>query len=153
MEIDDFLRPQRPHHGNLFLRALAAVVEILAQCLIFRCVPANANAQAQAPTAQHIHFRRLFRYQRRLPLAQNDDRGHELNALGHSRQVPVEYKGLMKHIVLRIRPLPSLIMRGIHSQDMVKDNHVFIAQALSGLHEIAHRLGISTYFGLWENHA
>ena len=29
MEIDYFLRPQRPHHGNLFLRALATVVEIL----------------------------------------------------------------------------------------------------------------------------
>jgi hypothetical protein len=36
---------------------------------------------------------------------------------------------------------------------MVKDNHVFIAYTLSSLHEIAYRLGISTYFGLWENYA
>src|SRR5438132_1334696 len=69
VEIDYFLRPQRPHHGNLFLRALATIVEILTQSLIFCRVPANANAQAQAPTAQYIDFRRLFRHQRRLPLA------------------------------------------------------------------------------------
>src|SRR5262245_17362073 len=153
MEIDHVLRPQGPHHGNLFLRALAAIVEILTQSLIFRRVPTNPNSQAQASTAQHIDFCRLLCYQRRLPLAQNNDRRYQLDALGHSRQVPVEYKGLMKHIVLRIRPLPPLVMRGVHSQDMIKDYHVFIAYALSGLHEIAYRLGISPYFGLWENDA
>src|SRR5262249_19178560 len=153
MEIDHFLRPQRPHHGNLFLRALATIVEILTQSLILHRVPANPNPQAQAPTAQHIDFRSLLRYQRRFPLPQNDDRGYQLDALGHSRQVPVEYKGLMKHIVLRIRPLPPLVMRGVHSQDMIKDNHVFVAYALSSLHEITHCLRISAYFGLWENHA
>src|SRR5215510_6423502 len=94
-----------------------------------------------------------FATSRRLPLAQNDDRGYQLDALGHSRQVPVEHKGLMKHIMLRIRPLPSLVMRGVHSQDMIKDNHVFVAYALSSLHEITHCLRISAYFGLWENHA
>src|SRR5262249_16540187 len=74
-------------------------------------------------------------------------------ALRHGRQIPIEHERLMKHIVLRIWPLPPLVMRGVHSQDMVKDNHVFVAYALSGLHKIAHRLGISAYFGLWENHA
>src|SRR4029434_5267787 len=44
-------------------------------------------------------------------------------------------------------------MRGVHSQGMIKDNHVFIAYTLSGLHEIAYSLGISPYFGLWENDA
>src|SRR5262245_52155775 len=114
MEVDHFLRPQGPHHGNLFLRALATIMEILTQSLIFRRVPANANAQAQASAAQHIDFRRLLCDQRRLPLAQNDDCCYQLDALGHSRQVPVEDKGLMKHIVLRIRPLPPRVMRGVH---------------------------------------
>src|SRR5262249_51155471 len=85
MEIDHFLRPQGPHHGNLFLRALATIVETLTQSLIFRRVPANPNSQAQASTAQHIDFRRLLGYQRRLPLAQNDNRCYQLDALGHSR--------------------------------------------------------------------
>src|SRR6266853_3212412 len=118
MEIDHVLRPQRPHHGNLFLRALTTIVEILTQSLIFRLDPANPNSQAHAPTAQYIDFRRLFRYQRRLPLAQNDDRGYQLDALRHRRQIPIEHKGLMKQIVLRIRPLPPLVMRGVYSQDM-----------------------------------
>src|SRR5215471_13247256 len=153
MEIDYFLRPQRPHHGNLFLRALATIVEILTQSLIFRRVPANPHAQAQAPTAQHVHFRRLLRHQRGLPLAQNDDGGHQLDTLRHGREVSVEDKRLVKHVVLRIRPLPPRVMCRVHAQDMIKDNHVFVAYALSSLHEIAHRLGISTYFSLWENHA
>src|SRR5215813_14807656 len=49
--------------------------------------------------------------------------------------------------------LPKYLMRGVYSQDMIKDNHVFVAYTLSSLHKIAYRLGISTYFGLWENHA
>src|SRR5438132_11557970 len=54
--------------------------------------------------------------------------------------------------MLRIRPLPPLIMRRVHAQNMIKDDHVLVAYALSSLHEIAYRLGISPYFGLWENH-
>src|SRR5215813_10826906 len=45
MEIDHVLRPQRPHHGNLFLRALAPIMEILTQSLILHRVPANPNPQ------------------------------------------------------------------------------------------------------------
>src|SRR5262249_38611340 len=153
MEIGCFLCPQRPHHGNLFLRALATIVEILTQSLIFRRVPANPHAQAQAPTAQHVHFRGLLRYQRRLPLAQNDDGGHQLDTLRHGREVAVEDKGLVKHIVLRIRSLPPRVMCRVHAQDMIEDNHVFVAYALSSLNEITYCFGISTYFSLWENHA
>jgi hypothetical protein len=44
-------------------------------------------------------------------------------------------------------------MRGVRPEDMVKDNHMFVAHAFSGLHKIAHRGGIGANFGLWENHA
>src|SRR5262245_30147253 len=97
VEIDNFLRPQRPHDGYLFLRALATVAEILAQSLIFYSVPANTHPQPQAPTAQHVNLCGLLGHQRRLPLAQNDNRGDQFEALRARGQIAVEYKWLMKH--------------------------------------------------------
>jgi hypothetical protein len=59
----------------------------------------------------------------------------------------------MKHIVVVVRPLPPLVMSSVRPEDMVKDNHMFVAHAFSGLHKIAHCRGIGANFGLWENHA
>src|SRR6516162_587723 len=53
-EIDVRLGPERSHHGNLFFRPLAAIVEILIETDELDGVPADADAEPEAPAGENI---------------------------------------------------------------------------------------------------
>jgi hypothetical protein len=63
--------PERLHEPHLFLRPPAASTEIHAQALEFDLIPADADAEAEAASAQFIEGGRLFCNQRRLTLREN----------------------------------------------------------------------------------
>ena len=67
-------RPERAQQGDLLLDAPAARMEVLAERLELDVVPADADAEPQAPAAEVVDLGRLLGDERRLALRQADDR-------------------------------------------------------------------------------
>ena len=151
VEIDDLFRPQAAKQFHLLLGAAAAGGEVLAQGFVLHGVPADADAQAQPPSAEDVHFGGLLGDQCGLALAQNNDGRDQLHAGRQRRHVPERYEDLVEHAVLGVAARPRLMVGGVRAQDVVVSDDVGVAQFLRCLHVIAHGDGVGTDFGLGEN--
>ena len=80
------LRPQRPHHLDLLLRAAAAVVKILVQPFVFDLVPADTDTQSEFSPAEQIEPGGLLGHQDALPLRHDHDAGGEAQDAWCSRR-------------------------------------------------------------------
>src|SRR5439155_6108019 len=66
LEVHDLLRPQRAEKGDLLLDPLAAIGEAHSQRFVLHLVPADADAEDEAPAGEHVHLRRLLCHKRGL---------------------------------------------------------------------------------------
>ena len=151
VKIDDLFRPEPAQQFHLLLGATAAGGEVLAERFVLDGVPADANAQAQPPSAQHVHFGSLLGYQRGLALAKDDDGRDQLHAGGQGRHVAECHEDFVEHAVLGVAARPRLVVRSVRPQHVVVGDDVGVAQFLGRLHVIAHGDGVGTDFRLGEN--
>src|SRR3989442_13844550 len=90
------LGPELPHDGDLLADAAASRVKVLPQGLVLDMVPADAHAEAQAPAGENVHRSRLLGHEGRLPLGQDDDAGHELEAPRAGAEVTEQNEDLVE---------------------------------------------------------
>ena len=87
LEVDRVLAPAGAEHRDRLVHAPAAVPEVVAQGLVLRLLPANAEAQAQAAAGQGVQGRRLLGGQHRVALRQYEDLGAKPDPGGACRHV------------------------------------------------------------------
>ena len=90
------LGPELAHDRNLLGDAPAPGAEVLVQRLILDVVPADADAQAQAPAGEDVHRGGLLGDERGLALGEDDDAGHQFQPLSAGAKVPEEHEGLVE---------------------------------------------------------
>ena len=98
LEIDVRLRPQRPHHFDLFLRAAAAVVKILVEPGELDLVPTDPDAEPEAPARQHVETRGLLGDEHGLALRQDQHLRREIADIGAARKKPEQHKWVVIEI-------------------------------------------------------
>src|SRR4030095_8291900 len=79
LEGDVGIGPQGLHHLDLFLGPLAPVVEILVEADELDLVPADADAEPEAPAAEHVETGGLFGNQHSLTLREDQHLGREID--------------------------------------------------------------------------
>src|SRR4029079_7888801 len=80
-ERDVWIGPQRLHHLDLFLGTLTPVAEILVEADELHLVPAHADTEPEAATAEHVETGGLFGNQHRLTLREDQYLGGEFDLL------------------------------------------------------------------------
>ena len=106
VEVDDRLRPEPPQHLDLLLRAAAAVREVLAERLELDEVPAEPDAEPEAPAGEDVDLGRLLGDERGLPLRQDEHAGDELEPRRDRGEVAEEDEDLVELVLGRVRPGP-----------------------------------------------
>jgi len=146
-ERHELFRPQRTHERDLFLDALAPVLEILSERLEFDRIPPDSDSQAEPASRKHVHRRGLFRHQRGLPLRKNHDARDQLDAPGDGGQEPEQDEGLVKHVPVRVWALPTAGPLGVRSQHVIEREDVRVAHGLHSLRVVAnHRRVLSDLY-------
>ena len=91
-------RPQRLHDPHLFLRAPAAIVEILVEAGELDRVPADPDAEPEPAAAQNIERGRLFGDENGLALRQDQDAGRKAELARASGKKAEQHERVMKQI-------------------------------------------------------
>ena len=151
VKVDQFARPEFAQNSDLFFAAGAPRTEVDAKRCVFDLVPADADAHAEASAGEQIDLGRLFRHQRRLPLRQDQDAGHEADGLGEGGHPREERKGLVEHIfvVVGSARLPAGPIR-IGAQHVVVSQNMMVAHSLGRLRKVTQHSRIGADLGLWE---
>ena len=106
MEGDEFAGPELAHHLDLFRLARAAGVPRHVKCGVFHVVPADADAEPDAPAGQDIHLRGLLGDQPGLPLRQDQHAAGQADGFGDGCEVGHCREGFMERIGFVINRLP-----------------------------------------------
>ena len=150
LDIHQVAGPELAQNRDLFFAAGAARLEIDAERAVFDLVPTDADAHAEASAGEQIDLGRLFRHQRRLPLGQDQDAGHESDRLGESRHPREEREGLVEHVLVIVgsAAFPAGPL-WIGAQHVVISQNMMVAHAFSRLREVAQhkRIGADLRLG------
>src|SRR5205823_2064123 len=98
LERDMRLLPQRPHEFDLLLRAAAAIVKILVEAGEFDLVPADPDAEPEAPARQDIEACRLLRDERGLALRQDQYLRRKILDFRDRGEKPEQHEGIMVEV-------------------------------------------------------
>ena len=133
------LGPQRLHHPHLIGRAFAAIVERFVEAGELDLVPANPDAEPEAPVAaaQHVEARRLLRNQRRLPLREDQDARGEADFVGAAGEKPEQHERVVIGGRGGADPPSAVIDVRVGAEHMVWGQQVRKAQPLGSLGIIA----------------
>ena len=132
------LGPQRLHDLDLLLLRACRGLEALVEADVLDGVPADPDAEAEAPAGQHVEGGRLLGDQRRLPLRQDHHLRGELDALGAGAEEPEQHERVVKEVLGSVARTPVGPARDIDAEHMVGRAQMVVAQALRGLREIPH---------------
>ena len=144
------LRPEGPHHRDLFLDAGAAGAEILAQGLELHAVPPNADTEPKPPAAEDVHLGGLFRRQHRVALWQDQDTRHQLDPPRQRCQVAEQDKHLVEHVLVGVAH-PSVPTRH-GARDVVVDDEVLVADLFGGAGKLGHSRRAGSDLSLRKDH-
>ena len=130
-------------------------MEILVQRLVLDVVPADADAEAQAPAGEDVHRGGLLGHQRRLALGQDDDASDQLELLRAGAQVAEQDEHLVKRALVGVRRLPAELVEALQlgAQHVVEDEQVMVAGALGRLGIVADHRGVGADLRLRKHHA
>ncbi len=151
LEGDQGRAPELAQQRYLLLLTLAARVEALPERLVLDVVPANADAEAEAPAGEQVEIGHLPRNEGGLALRQNQDARHELDALRERGQVSEHDERVVEGVLLGVRSgefgLACLVRR---TENMVVRQEIVEAQRLHACPDAAHRLRIAAklYLGI-----
>ena len=128
-------------------------MEVLAECLVLDMVPAYADPQPQAAPGQDVDLGRLLGDQRGLALGGYQDARYELDPLREAGQVPEEHHGLVEHVGVPVRAVPTRAAAGVGAEHVVVDEQVLVTHILDGLGVVFDRRRVGAYLGLGEDHS
>ena len=148
-EVHRLVGPKLAHHLDLLGAAGAAVLEVHAQGLVLNEIPADADAKAQPAATENVYLGGLLGHQRRLPLRQDEDAGHQAHAGGYGGQVAHSGQRLMHHRLVVVHTEEGMVIgAGVRAEDVVGDEQVGVAHILGGLGEVADGHHVRLDFGL-----
>src|SRR5204863_3348243 len=98
---------------ELFLDALAAIREVLAERLELDGVPADADAETQTSAREDVHLGRLLGDERGLTLRQDEDARDQLDAPCDGGAEAEEDERLVKIVLVRVLAVPAARPIGI----------------------------------------
>jgi hypothetical protein len=152
LEVNELFRPKAAEQVDLFLDAASAIAEVLSQSLVLDVIPADAHAETQAPTRQHVDRRRLLRDKSGLALREDDDARCQLEPVRRSGKEPEQHERFMKRraVVVWRAKLESFGMRAEH---MVVHEDVPVSRALGRLRVVANRRRVVADLRLREHSA
>ena len=108
--------------------------------LVLDGVPADAEAEAEAPAREHVDLGRLLREQRRLPLGQDDDAGTSSRAGRDAGEVAEQHEDSWNMCSARYGP-SRRGARVVGAQHVVVGEEVVVAELLHGLRVLADATG------------
>jgi hypothetical protein len=133
---DERLGPQTAHEANLLGDALRAVLEGFPERFVLDGVPADADTEAQAATAEEVDRGRLLGDEGGLALGENDDAGAQPDALRDGGEVAEEDEGLVEGVSVGVdEALGAVGTIGVGAEDVVVDEDVIETGALDRLRE------------------
>src|SRR4029453_11215906 len=140
---------------RVLAEATAPGVEVLVQGLVLDVVPADAHTQAQAPAREDVHRRGLLGHQRGLALGQDDDAGHELEALSERSEVAEQDEDLVERALVGVGWAATELIEALQlaAQHVVEDEQMIVARALGRLGVVADHHGVRADFRLGKHHA
>ena len=127
--VDRCFAPGEAQQVDRLVHHLAAAVEIHPQRLVFGLLPADADAQSDAPAGERVECRDLLGDERRLTLGQHEHLGAEPDALGHGGDVAERDQRLEDRHVGRVRPRLAAFERVAH-HDVIEDVDLVVADPL-----------------------
>src|SRR5713226_650970 len=101
---DERLGPELAQDLDLLLDTAPTRPELFAERVVLDVVPADADAEAQAASAQDVDLGGLLGHERGLALRQDEDAGDELELGGDRRQESEEHHELVEGMLVRVRP-------------------------------------------------
>ena len=144
------LAPELAQELHLLLLAPAASVEALPERLVLDVVPADANAEAQAPAGEQVDIGHLPRNEGGLALRQNQDARHEFDAPGERGEVSEHHERVVEGVLLRVWSrelgLAALVRR---TEDMIVREEIVEAKRLHAGPDATNRLRVAAKLGLW----
>src|SRR5437867_2788287 len=153
LEVRHLLRPQRAEKGDLLLDPLAAIGEAHSQRFVLDLVPADADAEDEAPAREHVHLRRLLCHKRGLPLRQDQDRGRERQPPRDRGEVAEHDEWLVERRAVVIAAGPAARPVGVSAEDVIEDHEAVVAQILDALRVLRDRVWVGPDLKLREDRA
>ena len=126
------LGPQPAQHLDLFLGASAPIPEVLAERLVFDCVPTQSDAEPELATGEQVDLGGLFGHQRGLPLRQDDHPGDQFEVRQPGKESEQDERFVEGGVDV-IRSLPTLVHVGVGAEHMVVDQDVGVAEFFDAL--------------------
>ena len=152
VKVHRLVGPKLAHHLDLLGATGAAVLEVHAQGLVLDEVPADADAKAQPAATEDVYLGGLLGYQRRLPLGQDEDAGHQAHAGGDGGEIAHGGQGLMHHRLVVVHPEEGMVIgAGVSAEDVIGDEQVGVAHILGRLCKVADGRHVRLDFGLGED--
>src|SRR5262245_15834203 len=155
LEAHERLGPELAHDRDLLADPPAARVEVLVQRLKLGVVPADADAQAKAPTREHVDGGSLLGHQRGLTLREDDDAGHQLEPLRARAEIAEKHEWLVERALVCVgRTAPQLLeafQRG--AEHVVEHEEVIVAGSFGRLRVVADHRGVRADLRLGKHHA
>jgi len=135
--------------------APAARMEVLVQRLVLGVVPADSDAQAQAPAREHIDGGGLLGHQRGLTLREDDDAGHQLEPLRARPEIAKEHEWLVERALVGVgRTAPQLVEAlQCGAEHVVEHEQVIVAGSFGRLRVVADHRGVRADLRLGKHHA
>ena len=152
--VDDGFGPEQAQDVDLLGDAAAARVEVFAESLVLKGVPADGDAETQAPGREDVYLRGLLGDEGRLALGQDDDAADELDLAGEGAEVGEEDERLVKAALVGVTASGAgWAVRRVGAEHVVVGEEVGKAEAFGGLGEVAQDGGVVADFGLGEGDA
>ena len=140
LEVDLGVGPPGPQQADRVVHPRAARVEVFAERLVLRLLPAHADAEPHPAARQRIERAHLLGHERRVPLRQHEHLGAERHARGHGGDGREGHQRLEDRHGRRVRAGRAAGDRVAH-HDVVEHVDVVVADLLEGLGEAQHTLG------------
>ena len=112
-------------------------MEILVQADELHLVPADADAKAEPPAAQHVEAGGLLRHQHRLALRQDQHADGEADALGAAGQESEQHERIVVRVGGGADPPSGVVGRGIDAEHVVRRDQIRIAKRFGRLRIVA----------------
>ena len=143
----------RAQQRDLLLDPPSPVSEVLPQGLVLDVVPADADAEPEAPGGQHVDLGSLLGDQCGLPLRQHEHPGHQLDPLGQAGEIAEQDEGLVERVTGIVGTTPAGGPGEPGAEDVVEHQQMGVAQPLGGLGEVTHEDRVVADLGLREHHS
>ena len=132
------LRPQRLHDLDLLFGAAAAVMKVLVEADKLHLVPADPDAEPEAPARQHVERGGLLGDEHGLALRQDQYLSGEIGDLGAAGEKAEQHERIVVQIARAAAALgPAGAARDIGAEHVIGRRDPLIADLLRRLHKFA----------------